>query len=50
MKIPEGGGHVQTEVVPAQTVLLAGPHGSEVVGDQRLIWNLSEIYHDISKL
>ena len=40
VKISEGGGHVQTEVIPAKTVLLAGPHGNEVVGDQLLVSSL----------
>ena len=40
MKISEGGGHVQTEVIPAKTVLLAGPHCNEVVGDQLLVSSL----------
>ena len=26
VEIPEGGGHVKAEVVPAETVLLTGPH------------------------
>jgi len=37
VKISEGGGHIQTEVIPAETVLLAGPHGNEVGGDQLLV-------------
>jgi len=37
VEISEGGGHVQTEVIPAKTVLLAGPHGNEGVGDQLLV-------------
>ena len=40
VEISEGGGHVQTEVIPAKTVLLAGPHGNEVVGDQLLVSSL----------
>ena len=40
MKISEGSGHIQAEVIPAKTVLLAGPHGYEVVGDQLLVSSL----------
>ena len=40
VKISEGGGHIQAEVIPAKTVLLAGPHGNEVVGDQLLVSSL----------
>ena len=40
VKISEGGGHIQAEVIPAKTVLLAGPHCNEVVGDQLLVSSL----------
>ena len=40
VKISEGGGNIQAEVIPAKTVLLAGPHGNEVVGDQLLVSSL----------
>ena len=49
MKISEGGGNIQAEVIPAKTVLLAAPHGNEGVGDQLLV-SLSEIYDNISQL
>ena len=41
MKVSEGGGNVDTEVVPSQAVFLAGPHATPFLTD------FSEIYVDI---